>query len=428
MNASRKRPSLLIGLAIFVIAGSLIWIASLLERAFPPRSVTMATGPEGGAYRELGERYRQALAREGIRLNLVGTAGDLENLKLLKEPRGSVSAAFVTGGTTSEEASPGLVSLGVIANQPLWVFCSGPEPTSTDFMRGKRLSIGPEGAGTRFVMTPLIEINHLAGAVQTLPLTPVESRDALKSGEIDCASLLTTAESPIVQDLLSDARFNLMSFARADAYVAHFPFLRKVILPTGVADLATNRPPHDTTLLAAASSLLVREDLHPAIQYLLLEAAQRIHSGAGMIRKPGEFPAAEPVDLPLSREARSFYKSGGSFMQRHLPFWLWVFATRALLVIVPIAGILLPLAHTIPLLITQWWDWRLNRFYRELLEIEARAESPGPRDEGIARDLEHLEKRIRRARIPPSQARLLYTLQNHVHFVHERLARAASPP
>ena len=70
------------------------------------------------------------------------------------------------------------------------------------------------------------------------------------------------------------------------------------------------------------ASLLVRHDLHPAVQYLLLQAAEDIHSGPGILRRPGQFPAAEPQDVPLSRGARNYYKSGGSFFQRHLPFWL----------------------------------------------------------------------------------------------------------
>ena len=52
--------------------------------------------------------------------------------------------------------------------------------------------------------------------------------------------------------------------------------------------------------VAPKASLVVRNDLHPAIQYLLLEAATEIHSGPGMFRKAGQFPAAESIDLPLS--------------------------------------------------------------------------------------------------------------------------------
>ena len=89
----------------------------------------------------------------------------------------------------------------------------------------------------------------------------------------------------------------LQGYPRADAYVALFPSLSKVVLPTGV-DLAHNIPPSDVTLLAVEASLVVRKDLNPAIQYLLLAAAAEIHGGPDIFNKPGRFPAAEAVDLP----------------------------------------------------------------------------------------------------------------------------------
>ena len=65
----------------------------------------------------------------------------------------------------------------------------------------------------------------------------------------------------------------LASILRADAYIAHYPFLNKLVLPAGVSDLLNNRPPIDTVMLAPKASLAVRADLHPAIQHLLLTAA-----------------------------------------------------------------------------------------------------------------------------------------------------------
>jgi len=53
-----------------------------------------------------------------------------------------------------------------------------------------------------------------------------------------------------------------------------------LVLPAGVVDLSTNRPPADVVLLAPKASLAVRADLHSALQYLLLDAAVQIHSQA----------------------------------------------------------------------------------------------------------------------------------------------------
>jgi len=426
MTAIRRRPRLLLyGLAILaMIAGAALVLYLLGRTAFPPRRITLATGPEGGAYNELGKRYVAELAREGIQVALESTSGDLTNLSLLRDPKGDVAAAFVTGGITTEADAPDVESLGTIAYQPLWIFCRGSEPGRLKDLKGKRVSVGGQGGGTRQLMQTLLDANELTENVRTVALTPAEARDALDKREIDCAAVLTTADAPVVKELLADERFQMMDFERADAYVALYPHLRKLVLPEGVGNLPANRPPHDIQLVASPASLLVRGDLHPGIQYLLLEAARRIQSGAGIFQKTGEFPAPEVVDLPLSAQAEAYYKSGGNFLQRHLPFWLWVFAARLLLVIIPLAGIIYPLAKGIPFLIDAWVNRRLNALYTELREIEARGDSDAA---NAGKDLANLEERIRATRVPNSYARHLYTLEQHAGVVRERLERSTSP-
>ena len=113
-----------------------------------------------------------------------------------------------------------------------------------------------------------------------------------------------------VRRLLASSDVNLVGVPRADAYVAVHPYLTKLVLPMGVGNFAANRPAADVNLVAPEASLLVRRDLHPAIQYLLLDAASEIHATPGIFQRPGQFPAPEEEDLPLSKEASRYYKSG----------------------------------------------------------------------------------------------------------------------
>lgn len=419
-----RRPLLLLGLAAVLVAASLAAMVFVLRQAFPPRRFVLTTGPEGGAYDEIGRRYREILARKGIQAELRTSSGDTENLARLKDPRSGVSAGFVAGGLTTESESPGVVSLGTISRDPLWMFCRGfTEPSRLDELRGKRISIGPEGSGTRAWVLQLLRVNGLEGAFQPSAFAPQEGAEALLRGEIDCACMLTPADSPAVRKLLDHEGVDLLSFVRADAYVAIFPQLRKVVLPRGVGNLALDRPPQDVTLIAPAASLLIRESLHPAIQFLLLQAAEAVHSGPGILRRAGEFPSAEQVDLPLSSEAEPFYKSGGGFLQRHLPFWLWVFASRMLLVLIPLAGIVYPLASLTPAIVAGVVNLRLNRLYKQLRGIESRIDA-GKADPGeLALELDRFESQVRRTRVPSPYARSLYTLLQHARLVHDRLAR-----
>ena len=404
-------------LVLSVVAGALY----LFRRSLPPNLVVLSTGPEGGGYRMLGEKYRRVLEREGVRVELRGSAGDVENLRRLRDEESGVSAAFVSGGLTTEEESPGIVSLGTIGYYPLWIFCRGiHEPSRLKNLRGKRISIGPEGSGTRTVVSEFLSTNELEKSVATSDLAPAPSAEALLDGKLDCACMLTTGDAPVVRELLADKRVELLSFERADAYVAVYPYLRKVVVPEGAGSLAKNLPDRDVALIASTTSLLVRGDLHPAIQFLLLQAANEIHSPGGMLHRPGQFPTPEPVDVPLSPEAGPFYKSGGNFLQRHLPFWLWVFVPRLALLLIPLIGILYPLSKVIPALIDMIVDARLDRAYNALREVDRRIDAKEPREDLIA-GLEKLEKTVREMRVPAKNARTLYTLRHHLTLVRERL-------
>ena len=149
--------------------------------------------------------------------------------------------------------------------------------------------------------------------------------------------MITSWNAPAVQRLIADERVSLADVSRADAYIARYPFLSKVTVPAGVGDLAKHLPPKDVTLLAPTASLVVRKDLHPAIQYLLLNTAVQIHSGVGIFQRVGHFPTAEGVDLPLSDVAFQFYKSGQPFLQNTLPFWMASLVGRLLILLIPIS-------------------------------------------------------------------------------------------
>ena len=417
----RRRPAMVIGAAVAISVACLVLLILAVTRGLPPRTIVVTSGPEGSAYAALGERYRAALARDGIHLELKPSQGNVQNLARLNDASSGVSVGFVAGGLTTEKASPGIESLGTISYDPIWVFCQGlPEGAQFGDLRKRRVALDP-GAG---VMPEMLKATGLDKEVTVVPLAPAAAGEALVKREIDCACILTVAEDPVVRTLLADESIRLMSFRRADAFVAIFPFLNKVTVPQGVASLERNRPPEDVTLVAPKASLLVRDNLHPALQYLLLQAAEEIHSGAGMLSRPGQFPAAEPGDVPLSREARNFYKSGGSFFQRNLPFWLAVFVSRLLFLLVPLLGVLYPLLRVLPLVIHFAFERRVNNLYAELRRIDARVVAGDPVAE-VSAELERLDQQIGRTRVSASRARELYALRHHASLVRDRLLAAS---
>ena len=78
----------------------------------------------------------------------------------------------------------------------------------------------------------------------------------------------------MVQMLLQTPGVQLMDFAQAEAYSRRFPFLSPVMLPRGVVDLARDLPPQDVRLVAPTATLVAREDTHPALLQLFVQAAR----------------------------------------------------------------------------------------------------------------------------------------------------------
>jgi TRAP-type uncharacterized transport system substrate-binding protein len=110
--------------AVLVVAATALF-ANFLLRPGPPRTIVMTAGGEGGAYLAFAERYRELLAREGIRLRVLPSNGSLENLERLKDPDSRVDIGFVQGGAAKGIDVSGLVSLGALYYEPLWVFVHG---------------------------------------------------------------------------------------------------------------------------------------------------------------------------------------------------------------------------------------------------------------------------------------------------------------
>ncbi len=414
----------LILIVVAVVIG-LLWTAIEALRPLPPRTVVMATGPEGSDYDTFGEQYREILARSGVELKLLPTAGALENLALLKDRRSSVDVGFLQSGITSEKDSPGIESLGTVFYEPLWLFHRAVyRGKGREVMRGKKISVGPEGSGGRELTVKLLAMNGIdQSAADFLPLTPQEAADELVRGKIDVAFMMTSWDSPVVQRLLHADGVDFATFPRVDAYIALYPYLSKVELPEGVVDLAKDRPPSNVCLFAEKASLAVRGDLHPALQYLLLDAAEQIHAGPNIFQKAGQFPAAETIDLPLSDEARQFYKSGKPFFQRHLPFWLAVLMDRLLVLLIPLVGVIYPLVQLLPKLYDNAMRQRIYRLYGELRLLETELDSRGAGSDinDLLERFDRLEEKANRLQLPATYGSMVYTLRDHIVPIRRRL-------
>lgn len=419
-----KAPTLQVLVAVVLVA--VVAGAIVITQSSVPRKLVMATGPAGSAYELHAEQYRLLLARSGVEVQLRPSGGTVENLELLNDPASEVDVAFVSAGTTSATKSPDLRTLGTVFMEAVWFFSRDPALLGGGFdaLRGMRISIGTEGSATRAVAETILELNRFdTSSADFVSLSPQAAAEQLRRGDLHAAFMMTSADLPIVRELLADPTIDLITFPRAAAYVALYPFLTRLTVPEGVGDLAANRPPRDVAIFGAPVSLGVRADMHPALQALLLRAASEIHAGPGMFNVAGRFPAAEPIDLPLSDGAIQYYRSGTPLLQRHLPFGLSVLVGQLLFILLPVIGVLYPLLRFAPALYVWVMRQRIIRLYGELklLEHELDNDPGSARKRSLMEELDQLDRRVVRMHIPVSYSQLVYTLRQHIALVRSRV-------
>ncbi len=408
---------------IVLVAGLGFAIAFQFVQPAPPDRMVMSTGGESGAYYQFARRYATILARAGVTLEIRSSAGSIENLQRLQA--GEADIAFVQGGVIAPPSEAegdderGLWSLGSVFYEPVWVFYRGPTMTRLSELQGKRVAVGHEGSGIRQLAYTLLEANEVAAGEQLLPLTGLEAAEELQQGRIDAAFLIAAESAPVVQVLLRSPGVKVMSFSQASAYERRYPFLTRLTLPKGVADLVRDFPPEDVRVLAPTANLVVRDDLHPALQTLLLQAAREVHGKPGFFQSAGEFPAYMDAMLPLSPEAERFYKAGPPFLQRYLPFWLAVLVDRMIVLLVPIVALLIPLLRIAPAL----YSWRVRskvfRCYGELrfLEDDLKNHFAASKVADYRRRLDALDQEASELHVPLGFTDLTYTLREHVNLV-----------
>ena len=409
-------------ISILVLVAGFLFTYQFVEPA-PPSEITIATGSKSGAYYANAKRYHELLARQGIKLTVLETAGSLENIDLLAS--GEADVAFVQGGTGDAAAHPDLVSLGSLYFEPLWVFVKKDAPVAKlGDLRGLKIAAGSKGSGTWAVARQLLDINEVAATDVTIEhLSSTDGARALLNGEVDAAFFVTSAASPLVRDLLNQPKLKLLNFARAAAYTRQHRALSAVTLHQGVISLGADIPPQDMTLLAPAATLAAREDLHPALQTLIVQAASEIHGAGGVFEDPGQFPSTQYIDYPLSADAERYLVNGPSFLQRYLPFWAAVLVDRLKVMLIPLITLMIPLAKILP----PAYRWRIRsriyRWYKDLIRIEHEVLSADTDEtrQALLDELAQMEHEVQLLHVPLSYTDEVYNLRLHIELVARSL-------
>ena len=414
MGGGDRQIVLRVSAAVLTVIAA-IWLALWYFIPAPPSSITIAVGFKDGSFDNIAKRYRDRLARHHIDVNVIyNNQGSINALKLIEDRSSGVDAVFTFGGVTNWERLPNVVSMGRIDFNPVWIFYTGQENFERlTQIRGRRI-------GANLDFPPILKVLERNGVTANnstlLHLFGPPAVAALKKGEVDLVVSLADLNSPVTQAFLHDPTIHLMNLTQAEGLARVFPFLNRLVLPQGVIDFQTNIPANDVSLIAITSSLIVRNDLHPQLIFLLAQTLHEEHGGAGIFRREGEFPSQTDPDFPVAEEALDYYRNGPSFLQRYLPFWMINYAKRVAAILVTAIAIIIPIFSYAPRLYAWFLQNYMEKLYGRLSVIEARLrpDLTVAEIEVLQSDLENIGR----------AARILPMRHSSLFFVHIRLTRS----
>jgi uncharacterized protein len=430
-NVDREHRTLYIFVAIVTLA--LMALAYKYARPAVPSTVTISTGGTGGAYEAYAKRYAAALAEEGITLKLLPSKGAVENLERLRDEKSGVDLALVQNGLADREKaeSGSLESLGSFFYEPVFVFyrpqASRPAITNLAQLKGAKIGVGSEGSGTQVIARALLELNGVnATNASFVTASNDDAATLLREGSLDAVFIVAAPTAPLVQTLFRDSSVRVADMEFSEAYSRRLGYVNPVTIERAVIDVPNQIPAQAVRTVATTSSLIARDDLHPALTFLLIRAGKKIHGASNPISKPGEFPSfAMQQDFPHSADAERVLKEGVPFLYRYLPFKFANFISRAIVFLIPLLAVLISLSDWIPKLMGMRVKSKLYAHYKEMKLIDEAIRQAHSMDElnAASKRLEELDASVGRLKIPTNFSNEQFGIRDHMDLVRVRVER-----
>ena len=407
--------------ALVLIAAAGYW---LVDPA-PPKRIVLSVSKTDANFQAFAQLYKTLLKGDGIDLEIRESEGPRDSLEQLRRNDARVDMAFLEDGIASSESNVGVVSLGSLYYEPIWIFCRGRQRVShLSALMGKRIAVGHAGSGTNILSHMLLNAADVtAQNSQLLEIGEEEAEEALRRGKVDAIFVSGLPTTPLIQELAASPNVTMADLDEAEAFSRQFNFLHHLVLPEGALNLKANVPSHEVNLLVPTVTLVTRESMHPALVYLVLKVISRAHSGAGMLQREHEFPSDKDTDFELSSQAKKFYESGPPFFDRYLPFWAATFVNRVLIILIPLAALVVPITRIAPAIYVWLIKSRVYKLYGELRFLEMQlhnARQPLELPE-FRKELDAIEYRVNHLHVPIAFSRHLYELRSHIALVRTRL-------
>ena len=416
-------------LPVLLCAATAMWWAITSWHVLPPGHVVISGGSMQHSYSRLAQRYAEQLERMGIQTEIVYAANEADAFAQLANASDTTSVGFAN--TVYAANASHVQALAVVGQEPIWIFSSFNGPSALANATGLRIAVGPDNSSTANAAKLLLAHAGVRSSdVRFDALTGVAAAEALVDGRVDMAFQVAGEDSLAVQMLTRLGGIQLLSVDNAGSLASQERPLQLLLLPQGVMELRGDVPPRDLTLISLQTHLLVKPDVHPALQRALLIAASQIHEEPTFLQRHGQFPSFRGSDFKLSPTARVHSLGTRPWMETLLPYRKAQWAELLAYATLPILALTLLVLTWIPKL----FDWRinagLNQFYGELKFLEnemTTVAAKNPIDlKSLLEKLDSIEQKVVAMDLPDAYSERWYTLREHLATAQDSLLKLRS--
>jgi len=343
------------------------------------QKIVIATGPETGTYHALGTALARVLERAGVvqSAEIRTTGGSVANMELIGSVEGGVDLAFVQSDTP---ASTRARLVAPLYNEVLHILVStagGDDIRSLFDLRGRRVSLGPEGSGTRQLSKRVLA--HFGVEIgEDLSMLPGEATAGLIDGTVHAAFVLNAIPARMVVELAEKDAVRFLSLGdaqeygnEADALALVFPSIRGTTIPRSTYVRLPARP---VRTIEVSATLIARRDLDPNLVRAIAATIFENRSGASGL---------EGTDLVVARRIREDYRPGAvaipfhqgavAYYHREEPPFFVEYAEAMSLGLTLLVGL-----YSAYIALREWMRRRMkNRLDAYLLEVERQTEDLG---------------------------------------------------
>jgi TRAP-type uncharacterized transport system substrate-binding protein len=305
---------------VFIILLLLPLLYVALDSNNHKKVITIGVGSKVGAYSAYVSSYTKELKKYGVQLKAVETKGSIDAQNRLL--RGEIDFAFVQGGTENSK----VLALANIMVEPIWIFYKGDTISDLKSLKGKRIAICEKGSGILPVTLELLNLLGVHGFNSKFYHLPSQQAyEYLRDNKIDAMFYISSANSPLLSDLIATKDIRLMHFSNSNAYKQFFIHRNKYFEIVNIYkyafDIKKKIPKKDYKLLAK-NTLLATYNSSDIMVRLMMKVSHKIHHKAGVFHNENDFPNASSLKMKQHPASKFYFANPSNYYEENFNFWI----------------------------------------------------------------------------------------------------------